>query len=234
MSASQSASPLVGDTEISNCLSPMTQPSTQPGVEGPLERQGPHISEESQLFKDSSARISLEEQTSQANKGESFSHVPAAVATVPALAVQDSQMSQTGDDKILQTKNKAIPKYKNEVKTTVSEETKAPERFEFEMQYGLSSTTFTNVIIEILSDLATYNNINNWDEKLFTGPLKPIIKVVHKSWGENRCTSSSLITHSTVEETLSIDGITTTPGITEFGVVDSYLLFTKVSPHLLL
>lgn len=232
MRVSPSASPLGGDAEISNYLSPMTQPpSPQPGVEAPGERRGPHINEESRFFKDSSVCIPLEAQTPQANEGESSSHVPTAVAAVPALAARDLT-SQTNDDKILQDNDEPIPKSNNAVKTTVNEETKALERFEFEMQYGLSSTTFTNVLHEILSDLTTYDIINNWDEKLFTGPLKSILKVVHKSWGENLCTSSSLITHSTVEEILSIGGITTTPGITKLGVVDSYLLFTKVSPHL--
>ena len=105
------------------------------------------------------------------------------------------------------------------------------EQFEFEMQYGLSSKTFGGILHEILVDMSTFRHIHNWDEKLFTGPLKSILKVVQNSWGENRCTWTSLRANSTVEEIreMSDTGTDNAPTATEeAGEVGSYLFFTKV------
>jgi len=96
------------------------------------------------------------------------------------------------------------------------------------LQYGLSSTTFRGILEEILRDVTRTNYIHNWDENLYKGPLKAIIRAVYTSWGLNSCTSASLIAHSTVEEILSNATNTATPSIQEAGDIGSYLFFTKV------
>ncbi|KAE9369271.1 hypothetical protein N431DRAFT_469196 [Stipitochalara longipes BDJ] len=105
--------------------------------------------------------------------------------------------------------------------------------FEFEMHYDLHSQTFTHVVFEILSDQSTYKHIHNWDEKLFKGPLKAILKDLHRSWGENACTQASLIAYSTIEEVeltsnadssnavISVEPLDTVTDVTK------YLFFTK-------
>jgi hypothetical protein len=112
-----------------------------------------------------------------------------------------------------------------------NEESEAPERFEFEMHYGLSSGSFGGILHEILLDMSTFKHIHNWDEKLFEGPLKSILKVVHRSWGENRCTLASVIAHSTGQEIGDIssnEGNNPPPPTEDAGNVDSYLFFKKV------
>jgi hypothetical protein len=109
-----------------------------------------------------------------------------------------------------------------------NEESEAPERFEFEMHYGLSSGSFGGILHEILLDMSTFKHIHNWDEKLFEGPLKSILKVVHRSWGENRCTLASVIAHSTGQEIGDIssnEGNNPPPPTEDAGNVDSYLFF---------
>jgi hypothetical protein len=99
------------------------------------------------------------------------------------------------------------------------------------MRYGLSSGSFGGIFHEILLDMSTFKHIHNWDEKLFEGPLKSILKVVHRSWGENRCTLASVIAHSTGQEIGDIssnDGNYPSPLTEDAGNVDSYLFFKKV------
>jgi len=95
------------------------------------------------------------------------------------------------------------------------------------LQYGLSSTTLRSILEEIFSDLITSKHIHNWDERLFKGLLKAILRVVHILWGLNSCALASLIAHSTAEEILSISANTGTPSIQEAGDVGTYLFFTK-------
>ena len=107
-----------------------------------------------------------------------------------------------------------------------NEESKAPEQFEFEMHYGLASGSFGGILHEILLDMSTFKHIHNWDENFFDGPLKSILKVVHRSWGENRCTLASVISHSTGQEIGDIssnDGNNPSPPTEDARNVDSYL-----------
>lgn len=117
------------------------------------------------------------------------------------------------------------------VKSQVEEGAASTEGFEFEMHYDLQRPILGNVVYEILSDLSTYKHIHNWDEKLFTGPLKAILKVVHRAWGENGCTQASLMAHSTVEEVEYISSIgakIAPPTTKDPGDATNYLLFKKV------
>lgn len=134
-----------------------------------------------------------------------------------------SRVDQAADNLISQFNKK------NKIET--SDETKAPERFEFEMHYGLASGSFGAVLHEILMDMSTYKHIHNWDEKLFEGPLKTVLRLVHKAWGENRCSLASLTANSTVEEIDEVSSILTNyapPAEGEAGSVDHYLFFAKV------
>ncbi|KAH8770654.1 hypothetical protein F5882DRAFT_507259 [Hyaloscypha sp. PMI_1271] len=100
------------------------------------------------------------------------------------------------------------------------------------MHYGLSSGSFGGILHEILLDMCMFKHIHNWDEKLFEGPLKSILKVVHRSWGENRCTLASVIAHSTGQEIGDIssnDGNNPSPPTEDARNVDSY--FVKCSSY---
>jgi hypothetical protein len=155
--------------------------------------------ETANVSRDSGACPAIEEQISQAKK-EKISNNPDEVAAIDACG---HQMSQGNGEN--------TPR----------------ERFEFELQYGLSSTTFRGILEEILRDVRT-NYIHNWDENLNKGPLKDIIRDVYMSWRLDSCTEASLIAHSTVEEILGNAANTSTPSIEEAGDVGSYLFFTKV------
>jgi hypothetical protein len=122
--------------------------------------------------------------------------------TDPSLAEQTAQVE---DERISPQKLDAVG-----VTTTnggqitqVHDETKPTERFEFELYYGLSSRTFGSVLCDILSNMATYKHIYNWNKKLFAGPLKAILKVVHRSWG-GHYTLTSLQAYSIVKKILSV------------------------------
>lgn len=109
-----------------------------------------------------------------------------------------------------------------------------PKKFEFEMHYGSSSTTFWGLLIDMLRDMTTYKHIHSWDDKMFKGPLKSLLKVVHRSWGENRCNLNSLQSHSTIEEVMYVSEAAELPSHTpsseqEAGELDSHLFFTKVT-----
>ncbi|CZR65520.1 uncharacterized protein PAC_15420 [Phialocephala subalpina] len=196
------ASPLLEYDEISNWRLQISEPCyQQPGLDKTQREQGPQAREVVKVSQDSGVCPTVEEQTSQAQEERISIHK---LATIAAIVAYDRQMSQG------------------------NEENPPPERFEFELQYGLSSTTFRGILEEILGDLITSKFLHNWDEKLFKGPLKAILKVVHMSWGLNSCTPASLIAHSTVEEIFSNAANTATSSIQEAGDIGNYLFFTKV------
>jgi hypothetical protein len=181
--------------------------SQRTGVDATHEKQIPQVDKAVHFEEHSGADTNHEEQSKQMPPSKERKISSYVLDAISAVTAYDHLTSQA------------------------NEEANTIERFEFEMHYGLSSESFTGILHEILLDMSTFQHIHNWDEKLFKGPLKRILKVVHKSWGENRSTLTSLIANSTVEEIRDILSIGTNnapPATEEAGDVGSYLFFTKV------
>lgn len=142
------------DQEISNYPVQTEKSSQGPGVHATHEEETIQANEMANLSQESDTDPSLAEQTP---KVEDESISPQKLDAVGVTTTNGGQITQVHD------------------------ETKLTERFEFELHYGLSSRTFGSVLCDILSDMATYKHIYNWNEKLFASPLKAILKVVHRS-----------------------------------------------------
>lgn len=193
-----------------------------PEAEGDTARQRPlsKIAKTVDSSKTSGSRHTAEAQTSQATvKAVKFS--PESTTPIALAAPVNSNISAG--------KSKA-----ESLTSNTNGEAKHIKPFEFEMHYDLYSQKFTHILFEILSDQSTYKHIHNWDEKLFEGPLKAILKDLHRAWGENRCTQASLTAYSTVEEAEVTSSVDTSNAITTTGPLDNvthitkHLFFTKV------
>src|SRR5215469_1229972 len=101
--------------------------------------------------------------------------------------------------------------------------------FDFELHYGLSSRSVRDVLDEILGDMASHTHIHDWDNKFLTSPVKTLAGVVRTYLNINYLSLNTLLSHTNVEEVLTLRGANhSRPAMQEAADIDSYLFFSKV------